>query len=418
MKELKLNHIYQGHILDVLKGIPDNSIDCTVSSPPYYKARDYGTEHQVWGGESDCNHVWGEEFIEPLILETGKTGIKNPWMPKATNRDRSLGCYCTICGAWKGELGSEPSPDLFVDHLVTIYDEIKRVLKPSGTAFVNLGDTYTGGNTDTSVIQSKNQLLIPYRFAIKCQEHGWIVRNTLIWYKENVMPSSATDRFTVDYEPIIFMVKSKKYFFKQQFEPIKEITRQRAQYGFYSEKAKDGIHAGMTNDSMYKYSRKLLDGKFKGRNMRTVLRVNTHILQEDHYASFPLALVKLLIDAGCPSKVCPQCGRPFFKIKKEIKTTQRDEGLFEDVSPRFIINYSKEKEDTYIYSCKCGKELVPGVTFDPFFGTGTVGVESLRQHKYFVGAELLPKYVEIAKKRLSPYINQEFLEFEEVENEY
>ena len=183
------------HNIDALKGLkqlPDNYVDCSLSSPPYWALRDYSTE---------------------------------------------------------GQLGLEPTFDEYLTKLCDIYDEVKRVLKPSGTCWVNLGDTYTStneigsrwdtgktlpltgsakklkelskqrnGNYKINILQEKSLTLIPYRFAIEMVNRGWILRNVIIWRKPNCMPSSAKDRFTVDFEYLFFFVKQKKYFFEAQYE--------------------------------------------------------------------------------------------------------------------------------------------------------------------------------------------------------
>ena len=173
--------------------MPDSIVDCCISSPPYWGLRDYGVD---------------------------------------------------------GQIGLEENYSEFIAKLIELYSEIQRVLKPTGTCFVNLGDTYAGSgsgttkNADTSkYIENSKQvyvlpngtakaskfrgtglnkslLMIPERFALAMIDNGWILRNQIIWHKPNQMPSSATDRFTVDFEKIFFFVKqSKDYYFEQQLEP-------------------------------------------------------------------------------------------------------------------------------------------------------------------------------------------------------
>ena len=172
---LETGKIYQGDSLEVLRTFPDESVDCVVTSPPYWALRDYGVA---------------------------------------------------------GQLGLEPTFQEYISKLCDIFNEVKRVLKKEGTCFVNLGDTYSGnkeGKTDNKVsdylkenstgihkkatITEKCLCQIPSRFAIEMCERGWILRNRLIWHKPNCMPSSVDDRFTVDYEDIFFFVKSRKYYF-------------------------------------------------------------------------------------------------------------------------------------------------------------------------------------------------------------
>lgn len=173
---MEINKIYQGDSLRVLNEFPDNFVDLVVTSPPYWGLRNYESEEQ---------------------------------------------------------LGAESSPEEFIEKLFLIFQECGRVLKPTGTMFINLGDTFNGnkvGNTETNKnkavvtdsfkkervksIADKSLLMIPERFAIKMIDNGWVLRNQIIWHKPNQMPQSATDRFTVDFEKIFFFAKqSTGYFF-------------------------------------------------------------------------------------------------------------------------------------------------------------------------------------------------------------
>lgn len=181
-------------------------VDCIATSPPYLGQRDYEIPPSIWEGIPECEHEFEEDF-------------------------------CSKCGAWQGALGLEPTIGLYIKHLCDIYDLAYQVLKKTGTNWVNLGDTYStqGGqnrNTDKDYshynsIKLKNRMigvplikskelpskclsLIPFRFAIEMINRGWILRNVIIWHKTNPMPSSARDRFTVDFEYVFFFVKSNK----------------------------------------------------------------------------------------------------------------------------------------------------------------------------------------------------------------
>jgi site-specific DNA-methyltransferase (adenine-specific) len=223
---METNVIFNEDCLIGLQKLPDNSVDCCISSPPYWGLRDYGVD---------------------------------------------------------GQIGLEENYSEFIAKLIELYSEIQRVLKPTGTCFVNLGDTYNGtkqGNTETNknpklvtdsfkkekvkTIQDKSLLMIPERFAIGMIDAGWILRNQIIWHKPNQMPQSAKDRFTVDFEKIFFFVKqSTGYYFEQQLEP-------------YTKPNPDG------------------------RNMRTVWSINTKPFPDAHFAVFPETLVERMIKSGCP----------------------------------------------------------------------------------------------------------------------
>lgn len=223
-----INKIFNEDCLTGLKKLPDNSIDCCVSSPPYWGLRDYGVNGQV-GNEND--------YVE------------------------------------------------FVDRLTEIYKEVYRVLKPEGTCFVNLGDTYAGSGTNLN----KCLLMIPERFAIKMIDTGWILRNQIIWHKPNQMPSSAKDRFTVDFEKIFFFVKqAKNYYFEQQIEETKAKV--------IEPRMLKEIRQTASEQSKYKGFQK----RTMTRNARTVWSINTKPFKEAHFAVFPVELATRMIKSGCP----------------------------------------------------------------------------------------------------------------------
>jgi len=240
------NRILVGHILDKINEIPDNSVDMIVTSPPYWGLRDYGTELQIWSGNKDCEHRWGKEIIAPGS-RSNDPGDKK-YIPKGTRENFEKSNFCIVCNAWRGSLGLEPTFNLFIDHLIQIFEALRTKLCDHGSLWVNLGDTYYGGgnaqgHTGLSVnfgvstlrrdgnqnpvargvlnkIKRKSLVGIPDRFKIAMIDNGWVCRNDIIWWKRSCMPSSIKDRFTVDNERFFFFTKNSKYYFKQQFEPM------------------------------------------------------------------------------------------------------------------------------------------------------------------------------------------------------
>jgi len=225
-----INTIIQGHTLNVLKTLPAESVNCVVTSPPYWGLRDYGIEPVIWGGDKNCMHKWGNKIIT-LKHKSGETNPgKESWFKDRGASDDKGSCFCQKCGAWRGSLGLEPTFELYIKHLCDIFDEIKRVLRKDGTCWVNIGDSYGGfqgknagwpdSKTRAKVPQqlkpkqyAKSLLDIPHRFSIEMTNRGWIKRNTIIWHKPNCMPSSARDRFTIDFEYLFFFTKSNKALF-------------------------------------------------------------------------------------------------------------------------------------------------------------------------------------------------------------
>jgi len=226
--------------------LPDNCIDVVITSPPYWGLRDYGKDIEtIWDGNSDCEHEWSG-----ISIDFGR-GVKNKSEKQSSNKGslvfESGSNFCSKCGAWHGQLGLEPHPQMYIDHLVMIFKEVKRVLKKSGSFYLNLGDTYyssgAGHKTVESLLKSstakpgnlhesnlnashqrvikndggwcqpKQLMLIPMRVAIALQDDGWILRNDIIWHKPNPMPSSVKDRLNNTFEHVFHFVKSKKYYY-------------------------------------------------------------------------------------------------------------------------------------------------------------------------------------------------------------
>ena len=297
-----------GDCREKLKELPDESIDCVVTSPPYWGLRDYKTEPLIWDGAPGCEHEWDDEHKVSTYTPSSTTSVGNE-LNGSHNMDYIHG-ICQKCGAWRGQLGLEPDPNLYIKHLSDIFDQVKRVLKPSGTCWVNLGDSYGGSGkgygggdhgklgkhandflpkpSDNS-IQDKCLVQIPSRFALEMTARGWILRNEIIWHKPNCMPSSVTDRFTVDFEKVFFFVKSKRYYFKQQYE---QATAPPGNPGPFSK-------AG--NADRNDTGRIYIPNESGNRNKRTVWTIITKPYSGSHFAVFPIDLIAPMIDAGCPS---------------------------------------------------------------------------------------------------------------------
>ncbi len=244
-----------GHCVDVLKQLPTNIFQTAITSPPYYRMRDYHIQHQVWQalrasalcetGEHNWientkivkKHTQGEEGSS---LRGGRVHEDEAWNAQ-TGKISSQSYTCTTCNAWKGQLGLEPSPHLFIEHLVYVCREIRRTLRDDGILWLNIGDTYAGsgkGGRDgqgewggskqqTNIgsirvpssgdkcfgLKPKDLMLVPQRLAIALQDDGWWVRGMFPWYKKNAFPESVKDRPTLSHEYWIMLTKSKRYFF-------------------------------------------------------------------------------------------------------------------------------------------------------------------------------------------------------------
>jgi DNA modification methylase len=464
---METNEIIQGDALEQLKLLPDESISCVMTSPPYWALRDYGTAKWEGGNNPECKHLVGR--LTRTI--TDKSKIQQGNIGGYGDESIKIGGCCPHCGAKRvdKQLGLETTFQEYITKLCDIFDEVKRVLRKDGTCWVNLGDSYMGnssysnegrqgfagkdGNTKEWVrpigsgtclicnkeippnkqfcskeclnkkgneFRTQNRLLpdktlcnIPARFSIEMQNRGWILRNVIIWHKPNCMPSSVKDRFTIDFEYLFFFVKNKKYFFETQYELQKEVSIQRAKYqAFNRSKKMNGTHAGMTIESFNKNLKKVSQTENPVRNKRAVWRITTKPFKESHFAVYPEELCWTPIKAGCPEFVCNKCGKAREKIiesENNERTRKIGEGQDTEIGTKGRARSLKIKELGYS-DCKCNAGFSGGIILDPFFGAGTTGLVALKQNKQFIGIELKKEYIEIAKRRLKPYLEQEKLQ--------
>lgn len=328
---MQTGYILQGDALEVLKGLPEGIAQTCVTSPPYWGLRDY-------------------------------------------------------CVA--GQIGQEGTPEEYVDRLVGVFAEIKRVLRDDGTLWLNLGDTYAGTgskgdckdpknpsgrngqaiavNNCVSSLLPKNLVGIPWRVAFALQADGWYLRQDIIWAKPNPMPESVTDRCTKSHEYIFLLSKSPKYYYNAEAiaEPAAESTIDRMLQDIEQQTGSDRIQ-GKTNGNM-----KACAPRYKGkkytedpehfyrtksgnayalrplRNKRSVWAVSTNRFTGAHFATFPEKLIEPCILAGSP------------------------EG---------------------------------GLVLDPFFGSGTTGIVAARLGRRWIGVEINPQYADMAANRIAPY---------------
>lgn len=275
------NFVLNGEALEVLKNFPSSIVQTVVTSPPYYGQRDYCADDQI---------------------------------------------------------GMEQTPEEYIERLVNIFDEVKRVLREDGTLWLNIGDKYINGNLAG----------LPWRLAIALKERGWLLRSDIIWHKPNAMPSSVQNRPTTDHEYIFLFAKNSKYFYDADSirEPHVTFSEKSKMKGGRNHLGKEG---GTPEQGKNSGNSNLHRGRWdqafhpKGRNKRTVWEVPLSKFREAHFAVFPEKLIEPCILAGS------------------------SEG---------------------------------SVVLDPFFGSGTTGLVSLMKGRKFIGIELNKHYCEIAIKRI------------------
>jgi DNA modification methylase len=236
--------------------LADGSVHCVITSPPYWSLRDYGLKPSVWGGEELCQHEWGQWREKHDVREestSGKTRTTERFYGDPSRKfngnheKHTAGAFCQKCGAWFGCLGLEPTPELYVEHVVLIFREVRRVLRDDGTLWLNIGDSYAsgkgscnnhgGGETsleghaklkeagayklhrgnksdlEVSGLKPKDLVGIPWMLAFALRADGWYLRQEIIWAKPNPMPESVTDRCTKAHEQVFLLTKSPRYFY-------------------------------------------------------------------------------------------------------------------------------------------------------------------------------------------------------------
>lgn len=394
--------IYVGDVLDSLRAMPADSVHCCVTSPPYWALRDYGVE---------------------------------------------------------GQIGLEPTIGEYVAKMVEVFREVRRVLHPSGVCWVNLGDTYAGsgrggnpigsphqkqstnagsiigetarvaantrhaGQNRCGEITAKNLCGIPWRVYLAMQDDGWYWRDSIAWHKPSPMPESVQDRCTKAWEPIGMFAKSAKYFYDAV------AIAEDAKYGDRGSSFTNGKtfeHQGRRSVGRGEFNGKTnaLTGReaFRAitqtRNRRNVWTIAPEPFTKEstHFATFPSELPRLCIMAGSSEHgCCPACLSPYRRVTdKQKRTRQRPNDYTKrtgaDGTGNSCANSVAGVAVTTLGwepACQCnGGEPIPCTVLDPFMGSGTTGAVAFALHRRFVGCELNPEYVALAKRRIGGVIER------------
>ena len=383
MSRLTINHLFhQGDSLEVLRKLPDASVHCCITSPPYWGLRDYGVD---------------------------------------------------------GQIGLEQSPEEYVNQLVEVFCEVNRVLRHDGTLWLNLGDSYAGGGNNRGNnsplsgkqssnkgavgqcadhaknirsidgIKSKDLVGIPWLVAFALRADGWYLRSDIIWSKNNPMPESVTDRPTKAHEYIFLLSKSVKYFYDADAirEPHEQSTLERAKY----RKSHNPVgHTTPVDDVRWRVAERKLDER--GRNKRTIWTIATEPFPEAHFATFPQALVEPCILAGTSEKACPKCSAPWERVVEKTGHINNREPAHVPGNTRTKVDSTgwaptTKATDQWQPTCSCGiEETIPCVVLDPFGGSGTVSLVAKRLGRGSIYIDLNPEYLQMALKRMG---NQETL---------
>ena len=350
--------------------LPSASVQCVVTSPPYYGLRDYGVE---------------------------------------------------------GQIGSEDSLAAFLATMVGVMREVGRVLRDDGTCFLNLGDSFAGAGYTRHHAQTalgaasrvpeglgatkhryvtgfrpKCKMLVPHRLAIALCDDGWIVRQDIVWAKPNPMPESTKDRPTTAHEFVFLLAKQPRYYYDA--EAVREPLT-------------TALHAPQNRklDSSRNDCSRLgaVWGSEAGRNKRSVWHIPSHPFPDAHFATFPPALVQPCILAGTPQKACPTCGAGWVRQVTASGGTQGDwnagradtavqGNATKTANPGTHYHTYRREVGGLLSDCDCpdndgsGKALV----LDPFAGSGTTGVVAKQMGREFFGVELNPEYAAMANARI------------------
>lgn len=373
-----------GDVREKLAELEDGSVRCCVTSPPYYSLRDYGHDDQI---------------------------------------------------------GLEATPAEYVETLVEVFREVRRVLTDDGTLWLNLGDSYAGSwgaqgrngqMADRSVVSArqiaahpkkasrtgsipggsglkpKDLIGIPWLVAFALRDDGWWLRSDIIWAKPNPMPESVTDRPTKSHEYIFLLSKSERYFYDADAIAEESATSDpRRPYTSNGAKAMDGRSEWRSGERR--------DGiDFTTRNRRSVWTVTTKPFPEAHFAVFPLTIPMLCIQAGTSAQGgCVECGAPMERVvERDPKPEGRSEpGVYTADAyrqpqgkvwgPRRNLGgnattHTKGWQPT----CDCNAGTKPDTILDPFCGSGTTGVAATKLARDFIGIELNPDYAAMAERRI------------------
>jgi len=436
----KLTKLYNSDCRSMSE-LPDETVQCVVTSPPYWGLRKYeGDQELIWGGDASCEHEWGDNLHRAGYRASDTNPGKLQSMA-TQNRNVGHSNFCQKCGAWKGSFGLEPTPELYVQHTVEIMQEIKRVLRKDGVCFLNLGDSYFAsggahkpehanpglsksaqrggvphGGQNHPNLKPKDMCLIPFRVAIALQDAGWWVRSVIIWQKKNPMPESVQDRPTNAHEYILMLTKSKKYYYDVDAvrEKLSPTTMPRLLRGVSNTHKNINGAPGQTPHTMSQH-REHGEGYANinpaGRNLRDVWTFPTQPFPGAHFAVFPEKLPELCIKAATSEKgCCPKCGAPWARVI-DRDNYQKHESEYQSKEVRGI-NADRSKHSPPVDTktigwkptCNCGLDPIPCTVLDPFAGSGTSLLVAKKLQRKAVGYELSRDYCKLDEARIRSYM--------------
>lgn len=497
---------YQGHVLDVLAALPEESVHCIATSPPYYGQRDYELPPMVWGGSKDCQHEWQEAAVirrsndsHPGLLQEGSPGSLRRDIPAKY-------ATCSRCAAWRGSLGLEPTPTFYVQHMVEVFRAVRRVLRRDGVLLLNIADSYAGsggahaeGHANPGIsnswerngvphwgelgqpgnylpppgLKAGDMMDIPGDVVRALRADGWWWRSDIIWEKPSAMPESVSGprweqhriktestragrrlqdsnhhapvgggrgplpewadcpgcktcepndglvlrwgnwRPTSSYEHVFLLSRSDHYFCDQ------EAARQLASSNSHGGPRVNPGHKqeALGRQQSGRLGRWTTEDKESGANLRDVWRINPEPTKDPHFAVFPSALARLMIQIGTSERgCCPECGAPWARVM------QKDAGIAKETPKTVAAHTARGGVGTPTGTVgKAGSSrieatartlgwrptcqhrdlaAVPCTVLDPFVGSGTTCWAAKQLGRRSIGIELSEKYLRIAVRRV------------------
>ncbi len=372
---MELDKIYCGDCLEIMKDWPNGFIDCCVTSPPYWGLRDYGID---------------------------------------------------------GQLGLEKTPEEYLTKMVAVFREVRRVLKKTGTLWLNMGDSYYGswggsGSRDGGqrpkhteclgrpgvnvsrpgasythdTLKPKDLCMMPHRLAMALQKDGWWIRSDIVWAKPNPMPESVTGRPTKAHEYIFLCTKAPKYYYDA------DAIREEHKYPDDNNRPQGNVQARGTTMAACNSPGNMRVLNPAGRNKRSVWTVPTAPYPEAHFATFPPKLIEPCILAGCPEWVCKKCGKARERIVDIEKSsdstyasrgkTRPQVGTEEKTAYNSGFNADSKRTSTGWTDCGCNAGFEGGIVFDPFMGSGTTAVVAYENRRQYLGIELNQEYIDLGR---------------------
>jgi len=411
-----MDNLLIGDVREKLKELDDSSIQCCVTSPPYWGLRDYGTAN--WeGGDSDCNH-----FRDNQVTSSCTTGHSTSQKSGGV-ADSIYKKVCKKCGARRkdSQLGLEETPEEYVENMVKVFREVKRVLKDDGTCWLNLGDSY----------YNKNLMGIPWRVAFALQQDGWYLRQDIIWNKPNPMPESIQDRCTKSHEYIFLLTKSAKYYYDadairekstSDLQKVNKTFSTKTKYGSVENESKhrQGMHKERgesivaTRPELPKqvefvsFIRQRTNAKKLSKDTGIKLSKVEHWYRNDESGfSYPSIqdwdiireyLDDWSIDFKKMDDLMTKIELHDDSVKNNPKGRNKRSVWTITTKPFKDAHFAVFPIEIPTYCIKAGSKE-GDVVLDPFMGSGTTALAAQEHGRRWVGVELNPEYVKIIKKR-------------------